>query len=199
MKNKQYLIADARKEQIINSAIEVLNENGYFSTSLSKIAKKANISTGLISYHFSSKEDLMNNTLLYLVQHEQAFIKDKVEIKETYLEKLKAFIEAGVAYRATKRENTMALLEIAFNVRTPENIPYFRVEMSPEDELNIFLEDILSKGQDSKEFKDFNTQVVAMIIRGAISLSMSLPQKTILLSFEDYTEEVKENILKLVR
>lgn len=59
MENKQYLIADARKEQIIKAAIEVLEELGYHITSLSKIANKAKISTGLISYHFSGKEDLM--------------------------------------------------------------------------------------------------------------------------------------------
>ena len=198
MNNKHYLIADARKEQIINAAIEVLTENGYFNTSLSKIANKAKTSTGLISYHFSGKEDLMNNTLLYLVEHEQAFIIEKVEKKQTYLDKLMAFIEAGITYRDIERGNTMALLEIVFNVRTPGNTPYFRVEINPEDKLNASLEDILSKGQESKEFNDFDPQVVAMIIRGAISLSMSLPQKGNGLTFEDYIERVKKSTLKMI-
>src|SRR5699024_11635376 len=65
MEDRQSFIANARREQIIKAAIEVLKEIGYVKTSLAKIAQKAKISTGLISYHFSGKEDLMNNTLMY--------------------------------------------------------------------------------------------------------------------------------------
>ena len=199
MKNKQYMIADARREQIIHAAIEVLTEIGYFSTSLSKIANKANTSTGLISYHFSGKEDLMNNTLLYLVEQEKAFIIERVEQKSSTLEKLMAYIEAGIDYRATKRGNTTALLEIVFNVRTPDNVPYFRQELHPEDELSVLLEEILRKGLDSKEFKDdFDPQVVSMMVRGAVSLSMSLPLDESVLSFKHYKEQVTKNVLKMI-
>ncbi|MGD7045989.1 TetR/AcrR family transcriptional regulator [Jeotgalibacillus proteolyticus] len=199
MKNKQYYIADARKEQIIKAAIEVLRDYGYINTSLSKIASNAKTSTGLISYHFSGKEDLMNHTLLYLAEQEKAFIKEKVEIEQTYTGKLMTFIEEGIAYRGTKRENTTALIEIVFNVRTPNNVPYFRVEMNPEEELNVLLEEILGKGQKSKEFSDFDCKVVAMIIRGAISLSMSLPLDENDARLEDYSEKVKKNILKMIK
>ncbi|NMO97941.1 TetR/AcrR family transcriptional regulator [Paenibacillus lemnae] len=199
MNNKQYLIADARKEQIIKAAIEVLRDYGYINTSLSKIASQAKTSTGLISYHFSGKEDLMNNTLLYLAEQEKAFIKEKVEKEQSYTGQLMAFIEAGIAYRSIKRENTTALIEIAFNVRTPNNVPYFRVEMHPEEELNLLLEEILTKGQTSKEFQAFDVTVVAMIIRGAISLSMSLPQEENDPRLAGYSEKVRENILKMIK
>lgn len=200
MKNKQYMIADARREQIIHAAIEVLTEIGYFSTSLSKIANKANTSTGLISYHFSGKEDLMNNTLLYLVEQEKAFIIERVEQKSSSLEQLMAYIEAGIDYRAGQRGNTTALLEIVFNVRTPDNVPYFRQELRPEDELSVMLEEILQKGQKSQAFKDdFDPRVVAMMVRGAVSLSMSLPLDESVLSFKDYSEQVTKNVLKMIQ
>ncbi|WP_339304448.1 TetR family transcriptional regulator [Paenibacillus sp. FSL R5-0519] len=199
MKNKQYLIADARKEQIIHAAIEVLTEIGYFSTSLSKIAKRANTSTGLISYHFSGKEDLMNNTLLYLVEQEKAFMMERIEKQSSNLGKLMAYIEAGITYRAIKRENTTALLEIVFNVRTADNVPYFRLEINPEDELNVLLEEILHAGQQSKEFQDFDPKVIAMMIRGTVSLSMSLPQNESIMSFKDYTEKVTKSVLKMIQ
>ncbi|MDY0395687.1 TetR family transcriptional regulator [Virgibacillus halophilus] len=77
MEDRQSFIAEARREQIIKAAIEVLKEVGYVSTSLAKIAKQANISTGLISYHFSGKEDLMNHTLEYLIEKEWTFIQKK--------------------------------------------------------------------------------------------------------------------------
>lgn len=199
MKNKQYLIADARKEQIINAAIEVLRDIGYVSTSLSKIASKAQTSTGLISYHFSGKEDLMNHIILYLVEEEKTFIKEKVENEKTYMTKLMAFIEAGIEYRDIKRGNITALLEIVFNLRTPDNVPYFGAEMNPEEEVSVWLEEILLEGQKAKEFNDFDIKVVGMMIRGAISLSMSLPRNEMDGEFKDYSEKVKKNVLKMIK
>ncbi|QGM29969.1 TetR family transcriptional regulator [Bacillus sp. N3536] len=198
MEYKQYLIADARREQIIKAAIEVLAEIGYHSSTLSKIANRANISTGLISYHFSGKEDLMRNTLMYLVEQERAFIKEKVEQKQTYMEKLMVFIEASLAYQGTNRGNNMALLEIVFNGRTPDNVPYYLVETDNEDELNVLLKEILYKGQETKEFGDFDPQVIAIVIRGAISGSMSLPQYENKLNLEDYSEKLLKSVLKMI-
>lgn len=197
MENKQYLIAEARREQIIKAAVEVLREVGYVSTSLSKIAKKANISTGLISYHFSGKEDLMNNTLMYLVQQEWGFIKEKVEQKQTPTEKLMAFIEASLAYQGTNRVNNIALIEIVFNARTPDNDPYYLIEDDDEDLLNDLLQEILHKGQESNEFSDFQPQVIATVIRGAISESMLSSQHK--LTLQEYSEKLTKAILKMVK
>ncbi|SDX16698.1 transcriptional regulator, TetR family [Marininema mesophilum] len=197
MENKQYLIAEARREQIIKAAIEVLRETGYVSTSLSKIANKANISTGLISYHFSGKEDLINNTLMYLVQQEWVFIKEKVEQKQTPTKKLMAFIEASLAYQGTNRENNIALIEIVFNARTPDNVPYYLIEDDDEDLLNDLLQEILRKGQKSKEFSDFHPQVIATVIRGAISESMLSSQHK--LTLEEYNEKLTKSILQMVK
>ncbi|MTH55795.1 TetR family transcriptional regulator [Bacillus mangrovi] len=197
MKSKQYLIADARKEQIIKAAIEVLTDIGYVSTSLSKIASKAKTSTGLISYHFSGKEDLMNHIIVYLVEEEKTFIRERVEMEQTNMGKLMAFVEAGIEYRNIKRGNITALLEIVFNIRTPDNVPYFKGEMNPEEEVQVRLEEILVKGQESNEFGDFDTKVVGIMIRGSISSAMSLPQDDA--GIKDYGEKVKENILKMIK
>ncbi len=47
------------------------------------------------------------------------------------------FIEASLAYQGTNRGNNTALLEIVFNGRTPDNVPYYMVETDNEDELKI--------------------------------------------------------------
>ncbi|EEM15107.1 MULTISPECIES: TetR/AcrR family transcriptional regulator [Bacillus] len=196
MENKQSFIAEARREQIITAAIEVLKEIGYVSTSLSKIAKKANISTGLISYHFSGKEDLMNNTLIYLVEQEWSYIHERVVKKQTFTEKLTTFIEASLAYQITNRTNNIALVEIIFNARTPDHIPYYLLE-DDEDLKNSLLQNILLQGQESKEFKDFHPQVIATVIQGAISESLLSPQKQ--LSLENFSAELIKTILEMVK
>ncbi len=48
------------KENIIQIAMKMFAENGFHKTSTASISKEANISTGLLFYHFKSKEKLLD-------------------------------------------------------------------------------------------------------------------------------------------
>ena len=47
------------REKILNAAVSLFSSVGYFSTSVSKIAKKAGVSKGLLYNYFESKDDLL--------------------------------------------------------------------------------------------------------------------------------------------
>lgn len=197
MNDRQSFIAEARREQIIKAAIEVLEEIGYVSASLSKIAKKANISTGLISYHFSGKEDLMNSTLGYLIQNEYLFIRKRVEQNSKAEERLAAYIDASLDYQLKHLSNNIALIEIVFHARTDEHVPYYLLEEEEGDPITILLKDILQMGQTNNDFAQFSVTTVVTIIRGAISefmLSNDSKQST-----EQYGEELKNMVFKMVK
>ncbi|WP_433958107.1 TetR/AcrR family transcriptional regulator [Cytobacillus horneckiae] len=167
-------IAEARREQIINACIDTLEEVGYVKVSLTKIARKAKISTGLISYHFSDKADLINHTLIYLLSNQLDYISERVVGKNTATEQLQAFIEASIIYQETYYKNNIALIEIIFNAQTSDETPYYRItDEEEEDHLYMLLKDILLEGKNKQEFTQvFNADAVATIIQGAISESM---------------------------
>jgi AcrR family transcriptional regulator len=48
-----------KQERILNAALELFAEEGYRSTSTSKVAKRAGVSEGLIFRHFGNKEGLL--------------------------------------------------------------------------------------------------------------------------------------------
>lgn len=52
-------IREEKKELIMQAALELFANEGYHSSSISKIAKKAGISKGLMYNYFESKEDLL--------------------------------------------------------------------------------------------------------------------------------------------
>lgn len=52
-------IRKAKKALILDTALELFANEGFFKTSISEIAKKAGISKGLIYNYFESKEDLI--------------------------------------------------------------------------------------------------------------------------------------------
>lgn len=72
MKNR----SDNKTELIYQSTIELLNEIGLSDISMSKIAKRANISSSTIYFYFESKEDLLIKLYLKLKEqmHEMMFI-----------------------------------------------------------------------------------------------------------------------------
>ncbi len=54
-----------KSEAIFHATIQLLNEIGFSETSMSKIAKKANLSQSTIYVYFENKEDMLNKLYLY--------------------------------------------------------------------------------------------------------------------------------------
>ena len=57
-------IREERKAQIKKVALEIIFEEGFEGTSISKIAKRANISKGLMYNYYSSKEEMIREIIL---------------------------------------------------------------------------------------------------------------------------------------
>lgn len=196
---KQSFIAEARREQIIAAAIKTLDEIGFVKASLAKIAKTAGISTALISYHFSDKNDLMNHLLQKLLEDSTTYILERVEKEKTPQEKLNVFIEASLAYQGTHPSHNAALFEIIFNARTPENIPYYKLNDDEEEDLILnTLEQILLEGQENGDFGKFSVPVMAKLIQGAIGEYMMVNPSDDMkkVDLETYSEELVAIIKK---
>ena len=187
---RQSFIAEARRAQIIEAAIATLDEIGYASASLAQIAKRAKISTALISYHFRDKNDLMDQTLIALVSGSTEYILARTREAQNPLDKLHAYIVASLAYQGTHLPRYTALLEIIFHARTQENVPYYKIGDDEEEPDLRELLDILRDGQRAGIFDDFNAQVMANAIRGAIGEYLLNPTLTANVSLEEYSAEL---------
>ena len=66
---------DSKREAISNAAIELITTVGFGETSMSKIAKAANVSPATIYVYFENKEDLLN----------QIYLQVKRETSEAFL------------------------------------------------------------------------------------------------------------------
>ncbi|MCM3703621.1 TetR/AcrR family transcriptional regulator [Paenibacillus macerans] len=197
---KQSFIAEARREQIIEASIRTLDEIGYVHASLAQIAKRAGISTALISYHFADKNDLMNHLLMKLVELSTAYVLDRVRPASTPEEKLEAFINASLAYQGTHPAHNTALIEIVFNARTPDNIPYYKLDDEDEEEepLARELKTILQEGQRQSVFGDFHTGVMCKMIQGAISEYMLTSTHNTETDLETYSNELVKIVKRAV-
>ena len=156
---------NARREQIVDAAIATIAELGYAKASFAKIAQRAGLSsTGLISYHFSGKEELMGRVVATVYGQIGGFMHARVSAAPDPTRMLTAYIEGVVAFIAGHRVEMKALLEIFLNYRPSPDAEGAYGEaavLSP-------IEGILRAGQESGEFRAFDTGVMAMAIQRAV-------------------------------
>jgi TetR/AcrR family transcriptional regulator, transcriptional repressor of bet genes len=184
---KRTFIEEARRTQIIASAIETLAEVGYVKSSLAQIAKHAGISTSLIPYHFKDKDELMEQTVSEISAGWIAYVEAQVSTATTAQEKLQVYIEANLAYMGTRPKHFLAMLEIVFNVRNADGSLRYVVE--EEDPSMILLEQLLAEGQQGGEFREFDVHNMAIVIRGAIDQFLGQMNKA-RADLEAYTTEI---------
>jgi len=187
---KQSFITEARRAQIVEAAISTLDEIGYVNASLAQIAKRASISTALISYHFNDKNDLMNHTLMTLLAESTSYVLERLEAGNTAREKLRIFVESKLAYQGTHPKHNAAMIEIVFNARTPENVPYYKLADDEDDPIINALEQILSEGQADGEFRKFDVHIMANAIQGAIGEYPMNPNLASNVDLESYSAEL---------
>jgi AcrR family transcriptional regulator len=68
---------DIKQEALFNATVKLVNEIGFVSSSVSKIAKEANVSPATIYVYYKNKEDLLVSTYLDIKkQFSRAFLKN---------------------------------------------------------------------------------------------------------------------------
>ncbi|WP_336213845.1 TetR/AcrR family transcriptional regulator [Nonomuraea sp. LPB2021202275-12-8] len=157
-------IEQARRAQIVRSAITTIAELGHARASFARIAERAGVSPALISYHFAGKDELIEQVLAEVLSSMRAEISTRTERAQSYTEALTMIIEAQVHYFATHQVETMALGAIRSAVGTgPSTMAWAgRAESLAE------LEEFLRAGQQAGEFRAFPPRVVAASILASL-------------------------------
>ena len=57
---------EVRRQQLIEATIDTLATKGYSDTTIAEVARRAGMSSGIVNFHFESKEKLLVETLSYL-------------------------------------------------------------------------------------------------------------------------------------
>jgi AcrR family transcriptional regulator len=164
-------IETARRAQIVAAAIDTIAEVGYAGASFARIAERLGISRGLISYHFTGKDDLIKQVVHQAAEEAKAYIRPRVLAEATGPGMLRAYIESNFAFMRDHRNNVIAMIEIT---RSPEGQRTFYHDTDVVDAVGA-LEHGLSGFQAAGQFRpDFDPHVMAIAIRAAIEAASPL-------------------------
>lgn len=105
-----------RRAQIVAAAIEVIAEVGYAKASFSRIAKQAGLSsTGMISYHFAGKDDLLAACVAEIERFTGAYMEPRIDAAEGHVAQVRAYVEANVALVGEHPAAVRALIDLVRN------------------------------------------------------------------------------------
>lgn len=195
--DRESFIEAARRVQIVSCAIETIAELGLAQASLAKIAARAGISKGLISYHFQSKDDLIRHVVETVYTAGAAFMVPRLKDSKGATEVLRAYVRSDVAFLVANPVSVRALSEIFSGWRKPDGT--MQVDPGSADPVLQPLQSILRSGQRSGEFRRFDVRHMALAIRSGIdavgALLFSQPE----MDFAAYGSELAEAFVRATR
>jgi TetR/AcrR family transcriptional repressor of bet genes len=89
-------IRDRRRQTLIRATIAVIARHGFSGTTVSRVARKAGVSVGLMNFHFDSKERLFRETFRHLSEeYEHVWQKNLLKAPAEPLARLSAMIQTN--------------------------------------------------------------------------------------------------------
>jgi TetR/AcrR family transcriptional regulator, fatty acid metabolism regulator protein len=157
----------ARRAQIITAAIDTIAELGYGQASLTRIAQRAGTSKGVVTYHFTGKDEIIQEVITAVLARGSEYMTPRIMAETTGVGMLRAYIESNLAYMRDNRNHLLAVVEIAVNARNEDGSRSFDAAVL--DDGLAALQRLIAGFQSTDEFRpDFNAHVMAVAIRGAI-------------------------------
>jgi TetR/AcrR family fatty acid metabolism transcriptional regulator len=164
--NRPTFIEEARRRQIVDTAIETIAARGFSKSSLAEIARAAGISKGVISYYFEGKSQLVEAILARVLREPAEFIKKRVDEHDRPLDKLGAYIRANFEHMKDNRNHYIVLVDLWDSRSASQGDNPFNAQAY--EPSRKYLMRILESGREAGEMREVVPTTMASIIQAAI-------------------------------
>lgn len=164
--DKMTFIEEARRKQLVEVAIETIANEGFVNTTLADIARRADISKGVISYHFDNKDELINEVIHALLRESYEYIRPRVDAVIVAPDKLTAYVRASFEYMALYRERAVAQVDLWGSFVSAEAKNDFNA--TAYDPCRRFIVTILRQGQESGSLRAVPVIALASMVQAMI-------------------------------
>jgi len=184
-----------KKEKIIKAGFELICEDGYHNTNTAEIAKKANVSTGIVYQYFNDKHDIFiaglekyADSIFYPLKDISI---DKFD-KKDFPTLLKKFIESYIKNHKLSKSTHE---EIMAMVHTDEDVAYYyyKREMDMTKKITEFLE---QNGYSSNNLNEKVHIIIGMVDNLCHEVVYHKHKE---LNYEVMTDLAIENIINLLK
>jgi AcrR family transcriptional regulator len=115
-------ITAIRRRQIVNAAIAVMASKGWNETSIDEITKEADVSRGLVSYHFKDKADLLSGVLARCQEVFNGAVAGAMARSSDPVERMRAMIRSALDQIRDDPVNYEVFLHFTAGARSDPNL-----------------------------------------------------------------------------
>lgn len=168
----------ARKQEIVEALLRVMADKGYEKASIQAIAKEAGLASGLIHYHFKTKQEILIAAVNWIASTAERRLLDMQEQEKAPWQRLTAFINARLATGETQMPELVAAWVVIAgeSVRQPEVREIYQSLIATQLKM---LSELLVAVWESKATIDEEvahlSAIVIAAIEGAFQLSVTAP------------------------
>jgi AcrR family transcriptional regulator len=162
---RRSFIETTRRAQIIDCAVDAIAELGFARASLAQIARRAGVSTGVILYYFSGKDELIREVVAHVFTAGEAFIRPRVD-QTSPRGALLTFIKGCVDWIALHPKSVLAVMNIMRAGCGDGGVPRFDPAVTRPRQQGFAT--ILAAGQAAGAFRPFSIPVMVTTIIEAV-------------------------------
>jgi len=157
-----------KRTAILEATLRLISKHGFHGTAMSKVAKEAGVSAGIIYHYFDSKDDLMDELYRHIKRNFGRAIVEKFDPNQPLKVQIRQMLGLMIGYYIQRP------LESAF-VEQYTRSPYFSPDI--EEEVAQYYTPLLQSFQRAQQemiIKDFPAPVIATL---TLDVATSLAQK----------------------
>ncbi len=187
-----------KKNKILIAALELFGKNGYFNTTVESISRKSGVAKGTVYWYFKDKKELFLSAINYTLNNCNLKILDEISSVDSPELKLKKYIETF--FKLMNNNYSKMKFFMINNFNSKQELINFTKNLDIKIILKRFeiLSDIIEEGKKMKVFKDYNSEILTLMISGLINFEITrsiFMEKKIDKKRIDFIEE---NVLKIL-
>lgn len=184
-----------KKEQILLSAITIVNRRGYDGATMEEIAAEMLMTKGSLYYYFKNKGDLMYQCHKLVLEQATGELEEELQGEGTAEEILRKMVATHINYAVEEKETFNLIIEPKqmFNPEQIEPVLKLRKYYS-----SLF-DQVIEKGGATGEFHVEEPIIVRMIILGAMNWIQQWYSATGRLAKEELQQHFADYIIKLLK
>ena len=151
--------------RILEAAVKVFAEQGFFQSTVSQIAKEAGVADGTIYLYFKNKEDILVQFFSFKARQAFARFREEVDHADTAVDKLRNLIRRHLEEFQNDRDMAMV-----YRVETHQNSRLVEEQIKEMSKMYLdIISEIVEQGQEEGTIrKDLYLGLVKRFILGAV-------------------------------
>lgn len=184
-----------KKEDIILSAIAIMNRQGTKGATMEQIAAELLMTKGSLYYYFRNKEDLIFQCHVLVLSRANEDIQQVVTSDKSYEERLREMIALHIDYAINEKET--------FNMIIRPDKTFAEEQLQPLFEKRAiysrFFDEIIERGIEAGEFKQVDVRMVRMMLLGAMNWIQQWYKEDGKKSIEEIQQVYADYLIKLLK